>query len=41
MGQTFDAVAEQLQAKLALDAMRTCDRGERDPTLAAVAHAQA
>ena len=38
--QTIDAVAEELQAKLALDAVRAGDRGERDFTLAAAAHGQ-
>src|SRR6185369_17012952 len=39
--KAVDAVAEQLQPDLALDALRAGDRGERDPTLAAIAHAQA
>ena len=37
--QALDAVAEQLEPHLALDAMRPGDRGERDPALATVADA--
>src|SRR5690348_6604956 len=39
-GQALRAVTEQLEPQLAFDAMRAGNRGERDSTLAALAHAQ-
>src|SRR5690348_16360130 len=35
------AFAKQLQPQLTANAMRACNRGERNPTLAALAHGQA
>src|SRR4029078_7956423 len=39
--QTFDAVAEQLEPELALDAVRSGNRSEGDAALAAVRRGQA